>query len=82
MDIIIMEWWDASTEICSHIIEKFRVDAEHVLPQIVKQKHHLMNDTWDNGGPIFEHTFVYKTKIGEMWVYMALKVNMAKISQR
>ena len=52
-----MEWWDASTEICSHIIEKFSLDAEHVLPQIVKQKHHLMNATWDNGCPSFKHTF-------------------------
>ena len=43
-----------STEIYSHIKEKFSLDAEHVLPQIVKQKRHFMNTTYNDNKTVVD----------------------------
>ena len=43
-----------STEIYSHIKEKFSLDAEHVLPQIVKQKRHFMNTTYNDNKTVLD----------------------------
>ena len=43
-----------STEIYSHIKEKFTLNAEHVLPQIVKLKRHFMNTTYNDNKTVVD----------------------------